>query len=484
MSYSQSSDHPFGYQVPSGALPDHSSDECGRPDPRVPVTTSATTSSQLAVTISAGADAYGQDTFASVTANVHIFDRGLASFVSGSVTAVASAVGGPGYADAYAQVGLAGADVAVAAQQEAASPDGSYHAVTTDFAGIDLKFDWKAMVSDSFMSSSSTLTTDNHSSISGNVASFQVDLLAAGPNSYVDVAADALTVENTLSSTTVSATAAIDSTISYSVTCGSSKADHLAGTAGMDLISAGSGNDDVCGREGNDWIFGNSGHDSLDGGLGDDTLLGGNGRDVLHGGDGDDWLFGGSDSDDLDGGDGRDLLYGGRGCDILHGGAGEDLLAGGVGSDRLFGDAGCDVFRLGAQGCGDGGDDTYVGGTGADTYLVTGRFDKDTVLDFSVKDGDRIALDGDASRWCISMRVASCDADDLEIRFSSAGEKGSTLVLDEFFRSNTGLISPGSHALTLAQTDLIMHVLISDGVSSDAADPQLFLFGDMISMIG
>ncbi len=82
--------------------------------------------------------------------------------------------------------------------------------------------------------------------------------------------------------------------------------DVILGTSGDDVIDAGPGNDTVCGLGGADEIFGRAGKDQINGGAGADRLLGGDGRDRL---------LGGAGPDVLNGGKGRDTCKGGRGTD-------------------------------------------------------------------------------------------------------------------------------------------------------------------------
>ncbi len=82
---------------------------------------------------------------------------------------------------------------------------------------------------------------------------------------------------------------------------GSSRADHINGRAGDDVVLAGAGDDLVAGATGNDVIHG---------GAGDDRLYAGPGRDVLIGSTGDDQLR----ATDLDGQ--RDRLHCGPGNDV------------------------------------------------------------------------------------------------------------------------------------------------------------------------
>lgn len=181
---------------------------------------------------------------------------------------------------------------------------------------------------------------------------------------------------------------------------------------GITAVRGGSGSDRLTGNGGSELLIGGDGDDTLDGGEGSDTLTGGLGQDVLIGGmaldcvaetrdsdmtltnsslafDGvpEDTLInvekvcltGGSSANVIDasafsgaivlvGDEGDDTLIGGTGADSLDGGAGDDLLIGQGGNDTLSGGAGDDVL-----------DDTPAsaslnGGLGADTLRVTGSF--------------------------------------------------------------------------------------------------------------
>jgi len=98
---------------------------------------------------------------------------------------------------------------------------------------------------------------------------------------------------------------------------------------------------------------------------GDDTLIGNH----THG----DALLGGTGNDVLNGSGGDDELYGESGDDRLVGGEGSDMLDGGAGADRLIGGAGADKFVFAMAG------DSAAGA-------------RDTIVDFSQADGDRIDL--------------------------------------------------------------------------------------------
>jgi len=170
---------------------------------------------------------------------------------------------------------------------------------------------------------------------------------------------------------------------------GGSGSDTLSGGVGEDHLTGGSGDDSLDGGEGSDELIGGSGNDTLNGDSGNDTLAGGSGNDALDGGVGTDSLRGGVGDDVLTGGEGRDSLRGDSGNDVLSGGAGRDYLSGASGDDTLDGGADADRLYLGA------GSDVASGGSGADTFIF--RSDDldgslDSILDFSVTDGDRLDL--------------------------------------------------------------------------------------------
>jgi Ca2+-binding RTX toxin-like protein len=151
---------------------------------------------------------------------------------------------------------------------------------------------------------------------------------------------------------------------------------------GNDVLGAQTSNDFIDGGDGSDTIWGDypgyapaPGKDWLEGGAGNDVLYGGGADDLLRGGSGDDVLYGEA---------GNDVLYGATGNDYLDGGAGDDLifLEGDVGtvdgSNYLFygtrvGGAGADVFKVTANGGGNGG--LSASGTQISAYNLIADFD-------------------------------------------------------------------------------------------------------------
>jgi Ca2+-binding RTX toxin-like protein len=218
---------------------------------------------------------------------------------------------------------------------------------------------------------------------------------------------------------------------------GTNKGRTVAGTEGADKITGGNMDDDISGGGGNDVLTGLYGNDHIDGGAGDDVINGGAGDDVLLGGAGNDAIDSDSGNDSADGGDGDDRLISNAGGNkTFSGGAGNDtLIVDGAGTSTLQGGAGNDTLTLmrgyGTLDGGDGndklsinswagdatapkgrvtmlggaGDDTFTpfagldyiviatGGTGRDTFQLSGLPSSYTVTDFEAgPGGDRIGL--------------------------------------------------------------------------------------------
>jgi len=272
--------------------------------------------------------------------------------------------------------------------------------------------------------------------------------------------------------------------------------DTLFGRGGEDILEGGTGDDTLFGNRGNDTLSGGDGNDFLDGGVGRDTLEGGAGNDtfVQHFGvrgvdeildfnpaedtielrglqnvsefsitaeDGGALIDGGAGikvlvkgvtpeeltadnftidgntinlgpgetlesvvgnaaaelqtdgvnlrgeggEQDFTGGDGADNLSGGGGADTLGGGAGDDNLDGGQGGDTLDGGAGDDTLRGGTGNdtlIGGAGDDTLGGGTGDDVYI--GGAGSDTFIAELSKPGADTISDFNPSQDTIDLQ--------------------------------------------------------------------------------
>ncbi|NHZ65039.1 type I secretion C-terminal target domain-containing protein [Massilia sp. CCM 8694] len=158
--------------------------------------------------------------------------------------------------------------------------------------------------------------------------------------------------------------------------------DILYGTEFNDTMSGNGGSDRMWGYAGDDYIVSNdpddtdAGSDTLFGFDGNDTLLGARGDDVLVGHAGNDFLDGGAGNDDLRGELGDDTLQGGAGHDTLNDYEGKVALSGGAGVDFLYSERGGSGLLDGGMDndvlLGDG-QDTYLGGGGADRITIRAR---------------------------------------------------------------------------------------------------------------
>lgn len=461
--------------------PDHGGNYCYTPRaPSQPATQNVTLQGGLAVTLVGGADAFGTSTLASANVELHILDRGLASMAVGSAsfTAIAqSPEAGEAFAASYADVEVADGAYVKVDTRTMSSADGASQTSLLQFAALDLKLDLCPTAS----SRTDTQLSQPDTSISGNLAVFDVSVTALGPNSYTDAAVDALAFEGALSSVTVSATAAVDATVEYVMTTGTARKDTIAGGPEASLIFAGGGHDIVRSGAGDDWAFGEAGNDLLDGGDGADTLFGGVGQDRLAGGEGEDWLYGGHGCDDLAGGQGGDFLGGGADSDRMTGGDGNDIMDGGTGRDVLSGGNGDDVFWLG-HASGDG-NDVYTGGEGADYYILAGKFGHDTIADFSASGGDRLVLTTDVS---IVMQRSAKDLDDLVLTLRVGSSQG-VLTLDEFFKLNPGHNDmPRDGSFNEPQVAELLALLATAPDTAEIVVEAIFTFkfGDLLSDLG
>ncbi|MBU2993678.1 Hint domain-containing protein [Octadecabacter sp. 1_MG-2023] len=280
------------------------------------------------------------------------------------------------------------------------------------------------------------------------------------------------------------------------------------------LVSTEGGDDSLTGGTGDDTLYGGDGGDTFSGGAGSDTLFGGDGNDrftiedddgtsTISGGGwwdtiefsnvvstqgvtvtftGDEvgtydfngtagtgtfddieeifgtvdygdtidasadslgtkvYTFGGDDS--FIGGSGADRVYLEDGDDSAVGGAGNDALYGGDGSDTLSGGAGDDTLSGGA------GDDTLSGGAGDDVYVFEDGSGHDVITDFDTSDSD-----GDGS---------TNDQLDLSLLTDSGGNPVNTadVVVSDDGSGNAVLTFPIGESITL------------NGVSPGSATPS------------
>ena len=221
---------------------------------------------------------------------------------------------------------------------------------------------------------------------------------------------------------------------------GDAFANRLLGREGNDSLSGGDGNDTLLGDAGNDTLLGGGGNDDMAGGAGQDRMMGGTGNDIYRfnfavaarltlsetaGGGSDTLIITNALAEELgfrrsgsvlvieqagnlsrvviedhfsgiatnrieqltDAGGARflkadqpgtatpDILVGASGSETLNGAAGNDIIAGGGAKDVLTGGLGADVFTYNA--------------VSDSTAAAAGR---DTILDFSQAQGDRMNL--------------------------------------------------------------------------------------------
>jgi phospholipase/lecithinase/hemolysin len=177
----------------------------------------------------------------------------------------------------------------------------------------------------------------------------------------------------------------------------------VQGTAANETLVAASGTNVLFGGDGNDSIQGGTGFDRINGNKGDDTIVGvSTTGDWLRGGQGEDSINAGqSTAHNIVNGDlGNDTIVGGAGGDTLRGGQADDVITGGSGADWISGDL---------------GHNTLTGGGGADIFHTGGGIDR--VTDFSVAQGDRVAVDAG-----VTMTGASQMGPDTVIAFSNGGQ--------------------------------------------------------------
>ncbi|MFG0805410.1 calcium-binding protein [Pseudomonas fluvialis] len=134
---------------------------------------------------------------------------------------------------------------------------------------------------------------------------------------------------------------------------------------------------------------------------GNDTITGtSKEQNYLYGGAGNDLITGNKGNDYLNGGEGNDTLKGGAGNDVLFGGSGNDSLDGGAGNDVLVGYTGIDNFKGGA------GADSFVF---YDDDLTLNQANLDTVSDFKIKQGDKLAFDFDFTAGDVTIALGKTD---------------------------------------------------------------------------
>ncbi|HTV68861.1 MAG TPA: calcium-binding protein [Rhizobiaceae bacterium] len=188
--------------------------------------------------------------------------------------------------------------------------------------------------------------------------------------------------------------------------------DTLRGNNLANTILGRSGDDALFGRGGNDTLIGGAGADSLNGGVGNDVFVLENGADTVTDVSGIDRItstitrnlvsyatienltllgagaingVGNGRANTITGNNNKNALSGVNGNDVLNGLGGSDTLSGGFGLDRLTGGLGIDRLTGGTQA------DRFIFNSVTESRSAGGR---DTIVDFSHTQGDRIQLSG------------------------------------------------------------------------------------------
>lgn len=237
--------------------------------------------------------------------------------------------------------------------------------------------------------------------------------------------------------------------------------ENAEGGNGHDILLGNDGDNRLSGGPGNDFLAGGHGRDSLDGGEGIDTVsysfltdpvsvtlngpfsavakVNGNNKDFLRNIEN---LVGGVGADHLTGDSGDNLLRGGYGNDDIDGGAGSDRIYGDDGADRLRGGAGADVFAW-----------SHVGDSGPDVG------ERDTILDFSSADHDRLDFSGIDANPFVEGRPALAFSGEMPRAFSVwySGDDEGMLVSADVTGDTTADFSVRLNGISaLSEADLIL----------------------------
>ena len=189
-------------------------------------------------------------------------------------------------------------------------------------------------------------------------------------------------------------------------------------------MHGGFGADQMLGDDGPDGLNGITGADTLKGGAGNDTIFGGQlanveisdqmgdkRADKLYGGGGNDVLVPGSGYYPLSGQDCKySIVYDVDGT-RMDGGEGDDSVYGqDKGDDTLIGGVGADTLRGGT--CGDEGKDVFYGGDGPDTIYATDfELDGDSYEQYDVDLRDVVNCGGGVDTAHVEPRVDVVAAD-------------------------------------------------------------------------
>jgi Ca2+-binding RTX toxin-like protein len=238
-----------------------------------------------------------------------------------------------------------------------------------------------------------------------------------------------------------------------------------SGNDSIQLYNAGTTNDTVDAGAGDDYVYTGDGNDTIFGGTENDTLIGGAGDDYLIGGEGSDQLYGGTGSNTLQGGSGDDVYFlenagdsivefagegfdeirtslavvtlannverltytGGATSTLLIGGVSDNAITGGTGRDELFGREGNDTLSDGGGVAGN--EDTMLGGTGDDVYIVTVR--GDSTIEYAGEGTDEV-------RTTFSVYGLQANIENLTFTDDATHGAGVGNILDNVLTGGTG----------------------------------------------
>jgi hypothetical protein len=156
---------------------------------------------KLSLTVETSGDAIGDDTLADSMLNATVVDRGNVSFALASASSLAVADGGETYVTTNSFAAVEGADFALT---KTVNKTGKNFQLSTEYLfAVDFEFIKDLNV---VMRKEKNIVTQKAEKIgTGNVALVEFDASSKGQDTYVDVVADALAIEDTLSSTYVGA---------------------------------------------------------------------------------------------------------------------------------------------------------------------------------------------------------------------------------------------------------------------------------------
>jgi len=456
----------------------------------------------LAATLNGEANAIGENTLSDAQLYCRTIDRGAVQVAFGSATLTAIAQSPSeeiAYAAADSFVDIAGADFSFSSTvnwsggTECKDKAWSAEISQTSFVAFNI-VGWNLPLGSFDVHTEVKTNKLSIPTIQGNVASYEINTVAEGDDSYVNADNVSLATDG-ISTNSSSATSGVGSTETGAAPILRGRANDMIITTHKDTyIDAGDGRDCIMAGNGDDWIFAGSGKDIVYTGSGDNTVFAGDGDDVVTAQNGDDWIFGGDGKDVINAGSGHNIIDGGAGSDSIFSGSGNDVIRGGMGNDCIHAGGGRNNIQLGMGSRFNDGNDTVTTGNGDDLFFLFGNFGRDTINGFVVGQGDRLVVCEGFWNFdmatpllgsAVSLARSKTDPRDLNITFCN--EDGSSiLTLDNFFQLNPSYGSPQSRAaLTNAQISAIRHDIFIDGTDEPAVATraEYFAIGDYLGLL-